>query len=349
MLTTDTYSDDKYLIMNGTLVFLKKENSDTLVIPPEVNGHRIVRIGGGVFAGDAVKTIMISEGIEEIGAMSFANSRNLEKVILPESLKKIVSGSFNTLGDKKQNPPSILLKRSLNKDDFDIIQNNSIPLADGRRLLTSGYASLEGFVDICSGLGHYNIPRTISREMGALYLTTDTEAYISNELKSSVGDGTFEELPFEGTPYIRKIEADWNKDFREMYVNMLLKSDHKGYTDRNSEDAFERALRIEGRRKPDEIVLAVYDEKAALENNGRISVTVRLMLGYAFFGELTKVIYQGKDYYIYREKHLNPVIYDYDYLTYVHQKYIVDAEGNRPSRDISNMVAVKYRLPLMFC
>ena len=93
MLKMDSYIDDKYAILDETLLTITNPE-ETLVIPHEVNGHRIKRIANGLFVGTNVKTIIISEGITEIGAEAFAGTDNLEKLILPESLKVLGSDSF---------------------------------------------------------------------------------------------------------------------------------------------------------------------------------------------------------------------------------------------------------------
>ena len=349
MLETSSYSDEKYLILNETLISLN-DRSETLVIPAEVNGYRIRRIGGGVYAGDSVKTIMISEGIEEIGVNAFCNSENLEKVILPESLKIMENGAFN-LAIGKMNPPSIVLKRSLSKADYEMIWSNSIPLFAGQtRLLTPGFDILEEFADICSGFGFYRKPRKIDKAMKSLYFTTDMDAYKLKELKSpQSGKGSLVELPFQGTPVVRQTADDCNKDFRKLYVDMLLHTDQKWLYDKGSEENFERAVRVGAKQVPSTIFLMVYDENSVIENNGRVSVAFRVMCGYAFFGDLTKVVYQGKDDYVSREKYLNPEVkhIDYDYTEILHIEHIVDAEGNVPDADIREMVAVKYKLPLI--
>ena len=98
--------DDKYAILDETLLTITNPE-ETLVIPPEVNGHRIKRIANGLFVGKNVKTIIISEGITEIGAEAFAGTDNLEKLILPESLKVLGSESFDPKRGTNKFPPDI--------------------------------------------------------------------------------------------------------------------------------------------------------------------------------------------------------------------------------------------------
>lgn len=70
------------LIINGI------ETSD-LIIPGNVR-----EIGYSAFGGKAIKSVILEEGIVEIGRSAFWGCENLEKVSLPKSLSRIGGGAF---------------------------------------------------------------------------------------------------------------------------------------------------------------------------------------------------------------------------------------------------------------
>ena len=119
MLKQDSYIDSKYVILNGTLLSVK-DNAENVVIPSEVNGHRIRRLGAGIHSGNDVKAVIISEGITEIGENAFNNSRSLETVVLPASLKSLGMNSFDSV-KRNLKPKKIFLKRAFSRRDFDYI------------------------------------------------------------------------------------------------------------------------------------------------------------------------------------------------------------------------------------
>lgn len=71
----------------------RRKRYDTITIPSdiEVDGvtYSIVRIGRDSFCFTKVREIIISEGIEEIGTQAFCRCLYLEKLVLPNSLKRL--------------------------------------------------------------------------------------------------------------------------------------------------------------------------------------------------------------------------------------------------------------------
>ncbi|MBR3987761.1 MAG: leucine-rich repeat protein [Clostridia bacterium] len=69
--------------------------SEELTIPAELDGFKVTAIADNAFKNNTViRTLTISEGIEEIGDYAFAYCHGLESVTLPESLKSVGEGGF---------------------------------------------------------------------------------------------------------------------------------------------------------------------------------------------------------------------------------------------------------------
>ena len=71
----------------------RRKRYDTITIPSniEVDGviYSVVRIGKDSFCFTKVREIIISEGVEEIGTQAFCRCLYLEKLVLPNSLKRL--------------------------------------------------------------------------------------------------------------------------------------------------------------------------------------------------------------------------------------------------------------------
>lgn len=66
-----------------------KGEEESLTVPAEYNGKRVVKIEAAFKGNKTLKTVELSEGIEVIGKNSFDGCKVLEKIVLPGSLKKI--------------------------------------------------------------------------------------------------------------------------------------------------------------------------------------------------------------------------------------------------------------------
>ena len=105
-------SDGTISVKNRGEYYSEKEwTVENVVIPSEIDGIKVRKIAENMFASGRgnpvgqgeiviyesfrkIKSIVLPEGIEEIGEGAFENCRKLEKIVLPESLIKIGVASF---------------------------------------------------------------------------------------------------------------------------------------------------------------------------------------------------------------------------------------------------------------
>ena len=207
-----SYIDDKYAVLDGVLISAE-DKANSLVIPAEIGGIRIRKIASGFYPGKYAKTIMISEGIESIGDHAFVSARELEKVILPESLKEIEGYCFDSDFIYKE-PCDYYLKRELTPEEYTIVLDNSISLsAGGLRLLTSGHAVLDKFSKIYKCFSWYKVPQRLDESMQGINITSNYD------LKAK--GVTIDEKPFSESMRIRKSAEDYRKDFRLLYIKAV--------------------------------------------------------------------------------------------------------------------------------
>lgn len=68
-------------------------------IPSEVNGYQVVGIGKEAFVGCDIDSVIMPEGLEEIGSSAFAYCKNMKYISIPSTVKKIGDGAFHTRGN----------------------------------------------------------------------------------------------------------------------------------------------------------------------------------------------------------------------------------------------------------
>ena len=340
MLKMDSYIDDKYAILDETLLTITNPE-ETLVIPPEVNGHRIKRIANGLFVGKNVKTIIISEGITEIGAEAFAGTDNLEKLILPESLKVLGSDSFDTKRGSNKFPPDIYLKRLVSREDFNLLWNNSIPMysTGQRRMLTAEHRIMPEFSEIYKGFGRFKPPKNLERDMLALFY------YKGKNENGRTGQIT--EYSFQGVPILWQTPEDNRTDFRVLMSRFVAKNRPRPIYDEKSERLHNRQIQLNKVIHTPGIIITEFDTKAVTEINGMMSLTFQVRLGYAFYGGHKKVVYRGRNYYVYYDHYINPYDEECEYQVVDWLDYIVDEEGNQVDKETATAVAVKYKFSMI--
>lgn len=67
---------------------------DPLEIPATAGGLAVVSIGDNAFENENFSSVLLPEGIKEIGWFAFSGCRNLTSITLPASVEKIEYGAF---------------------------------------------------------------------------------------------------------------------------------------------------------------------------------------------------------------------------------------------------------------
>ena len=91
------FGDFSYRLNSRGVELLKYTGkSTTVVLPSEINGTPVVKIGKEAFINNRdVVSVHIPYGVMEIDVFAFANCSNLSTVELPDSMVKIWSFAFN--------------------------------------------------------------------------------------------------------------------------------------------------------------------------------------------------------------------------------------------------------------
>ncbi len=97
MAGAETYKDYEYAVNDdGTVMITRYTGSDdSIYIPDEIDGKKVMKIGGGSFNECKTLTyVVIPEGVTEIGAHAFSDCSALEYIEIPKSVTTIGTGAF---------------------------------------------------------------------------------------------------------------------------------------------------------------------------------------------------------------------------------------------------------------
>ena len=68
---------------------------DHIVIPSEIDGFKVYGVSANAFENYSFKSVIISEGVEEIDWFAFYNCKNLVSITIPSSVRKIGHSAFS--------------------------------------------------------------------------------------------------------------------------------------------------------------------------------------------------------------------------------------------------------------
>ena len=80
---------------NGIEITACENTEENIVIPQQIDGQKVIKIGSQVFKRNKIKTVLLPEGIEEIGKKAFSLS-SVKEINFPESLKIIEESAFDS-------------------------------------------------------------------------------------------------------------------------------------------------------------------------------------------------------------------------------------------------------------
>ena len=90
-----------YSLEDGKAVITGYTGTDEhLVIPSHIDGLRVYSIASRAFENYSFKSVIISEGVEEIDWFAFYKCQNLESVTIPKSVRKIGHSAFDGVSSR---------------------------------------------------------------------------------------------------------------------------------------------------------------------------------------------------------------------------------------------------------
>ena len=136
------------------LAYVDGEGEYDVVIPREVDGFPVKRIGSSAFYNaKGVTSVIIPEGVESVGSSAFAYCSALTKVTMPNTLKSIDGGAFSNC----QNLHEISLPASLSTIGFEAFRESGL-----RRVVIPDTVTLDdGVFSECHELSEVIFPENM--------------------------------------------------------------------------------------------------------------------------------------------------------------------------------------------
>ncbi len=101
----------------------KKCPSDNVVIPSEIDGVAVEKIGSGAFMYNGLKNVVIPSSVKSIGNLAFA-SNLIENIVIPDTVTEIGYGAFNN--NPSQNKTFIYERTDTNNDGIAEINTSKL-------------------------------------------------------------------------------------------------------------------------------------------------------------------------------------------------------------------------------
>lgn len=330
------YLNNDYVVVGGTLLTYSG-NASELSIDTEYGDSKIQKIGKGAFyENKSIKRITLPSSVSEIGESAFAKMTFAEHIILPGSIKKIGKGAFETM-------PALtdITIENLEADSsqYEYIKSTSLRTYDGRFVAREfpKFALTESIVDASAMKPAVYIPENTERLFFADGIFNNLCLFEESKDRYNINDVLYSISFVDDKEYIAEAVGVMKK----------LTDGKKDYVDTDSEEANDIWIRKGAQMRPYRTAIFTFDDSKTVEKNNKYYLNVTLKMGCFFWQSLQKVIYESKEYYIYRRKYLAVDTYKKEFKSV---KYLIrdiavyDLDGPVLSKEVAMNVYGKYRL-----
>lgn len=155
---TLTFGDFEYIYnetLGGIEITKYKGNDETVSVPAEIDGEKVVKIRNSAFLKCEVTSVTIPDGITEIDNCAFTNSVRLTSIVIPDSVTRIGEAAFSGC----RGLTSIVIPNSVTKIEravFNCCGLTSITIPDSVTVIEK-YA-----FESCIGLKSIVIPDSVT-------------------------------------------------------------------------------------------------------------------------------------------------------------------------------------------
>ena len=325
----DHYIDDNFSIVDGILLSCRN-GSGQFVIPAAIEGHKIYRIGSGCSINGSTESVIVSEGIREIGREAFLNCSHLKRVELPESLESIEE--FGGLGVCYKGfgnvPVELYIRRIFSRSDYDHFLADSIQLSSGEYLLSGDYPEYSQFSHILNSYGSLRPPAGLNADVRSLFILDKDKV---------------RQLCFDGGELLADGEISEHEDFIKRIVPLMIREKSRIFWDNGSELAADKAMQYGEHTFPERVMLTTFRKEETIRRKDKVSVRFRIFFEKVFVPVITAVRYKGQTSYVYSEMYLNcdP---ERPFVRQTDPGKVFDKKGDRIKQD---EVFAKYKLLAM--
>ena len=300
----DEFINDVFAVAGGTI--LSYSGSDiSLSIPEKMGGADIVCIGNGAFMDSAkMCQVFIPYGVKQIGSEAFSGCTLLRNVYIPGTVKSFGMLIFSRDCQKLSN--LIFYDIRLTKECYYELR------LQASKVNGTGYIA-HHFPNVCISPDSLE---NVCSVKAANFVSGDTVRLFSvNVIPSEKGlsglrqnlDGfSFDGEGICGGGGNGGDNTDSRYSSEEAEIKKMMKMALPVPTDKKTEAANDMYVRAEKTTVIEKTAVFFFDDAKTRQENGTYIITANVRIGYHFWPSLVPIVFNGRQYYIYRRNFLCP-------------------------------------------
>lgn len=271
----ETYIDKDYAVCANTICsYFGKEHLKKITIPARIVLIDINTIGDGAYYGsDDINEVVIPGCIQNIGDRCFARCNNLNKVIFEKNPCNLGKAVFEDSALTKLEYPNLTLK----KEEYSLLKNNSARIGENIFALSQSPNKLLPNIFKCD-MDIYPFAASFPMTLGALFQTQS----------------------YKLLPSHREMEKENENSVFLSYLNQV--SDE--LLSLSAEKENDRWVKTEEETLPRKTAVLTFDDSKTTISNDSCTVCAEINLGYFYWQSAKRVMYDNKEYFIYRRHFL---------------------------------------------
>ena len=280
--------DGDFVVLDDTILFYKG-SATKVVVPSSIDGNPIRRIGDGAFCENAnIKSIEISEGIEEIGLFSMAMMPKLSYLKLPDTIKKL----DNTVVKQDYRLPQIDVEWNISDDEYKKLMDNSFYDSEGFRVIGLDYRDIK----MMEMFGEYGLFLQTFVYVRPIHRVEKEVKRLFVELRSP--DGVKDDFPIVTS--FDMCGGDSGISYEEDILDKIAGIKDGTYV--NPENAASEEAKgkyIKEGRKPDigYSLIPCFREENVTKTASGYRVKIEVLMGKAYYYAVRPLYYRGKRYF----------------------------------------------------
>ena len=320
----ENYMDGSFVITNNTIITYSGQHP-TLKIPGRFADIEISRIGDGSFMESSkLQCVILPPNTKEIGSQAFNQCPVLTSAFVPGGLSYVEYGAF---GNCQILSDITIYGLELTTSEYQTYKTASNRYSDGTYVLRE-LPKNEIVSKLVSSITNAKPAYRIPDEISSLFQMA--------EFDEQKGKFSLEKnIPVIGFS-VPSVPTTENKAFYE-HIHDGTTEIYDGKAEQKN-DWYVRVGKIPTKEKT---IIFTFDDTKTKEDKGKVIINATLKIGYFFWQSAQSVIYDKKQYYIYRRYYLSS---DPE-IEYVRRDIAAYSEkGLVTNREEAQNVYAKYKL-----
>lgn len=320
----ENYMDGSFIVANNTIITYSGQHQ-TLKVPGRFADIEVTRIGAGSFMESSkLQCVILPPKTNEIGRLAFSQCPALTSTFVPGGLTYV---GDNVFGNCQALTDITIYGLELTASEYYAYKTASNHSSDGTYVLHK-FPKNEVVSKLVSSITNAKPACRIPGEISSLFQMPEND--------EQKGKFSLEKnIPVIGFS-VPSVPTTENKAFYE-HIHSGMSEFYDGKSEQKN-DWYVRVGQIPAKTKT---IIFTFDDTKTKEKQGKFIIDATLRIGYFFWQSAQPLIYDKKQYYIYRRYYLNsnPEI---EYIRRDIAAY--SEEGLVTNREEARNVYAKYKL-----